>query len=285
MRAVRAVSAFFVAPHDAAGVAVVRGMVAGAAAWILFPLTLSPLLAGADPAWTVEAARERFGLLPALALGGAGLCLLAHALARAATALFADDPGHGEVEGFGAEGLRALAAGALAGLVGGAVFTFVMLQIGFLPVVASLVGVSSALAGLALHLVIAQLIGAAYGLLFRRQSLDATAALGWGVSYGLLLWLLGPLTLLPVLLGGPPQWSAAAATAVFASLIGHLAYGAALGIVFQRLESRYNPWWMTRTDVQAERAQRRAARLSTSGPVLWALVVLVTACLPVLLGA
>ena len=90
---------------------------------------------------------------------------------------------------------------------------------------------------------------------------------------------------LPVLLGGSPQWSAPAATAVFASLVGHLAYGAALGIVFQRLEARYNPWWMTRTDIQAERAQLRAARLSASGPVLWALVVLLTACLPLLLGA
>ena len=36
--------------------------------------------------------------------------------------------------------------------------------------------------------------------------------------YGLLWWLLGPLTLLPILLGAPPQWTLAAASATFPSL-------------------------------------------------------------------
>lgn len=68
-----------------------------------------------------------------------------------------------------------------------------MLQIGFLPVFARLIGSTSAVTGLIVQLVVADLIGASYGLLFRRQSYDIGSALGWGVSYGFFWWVLGPL--------------------------------------------------------------------------------------------
>jgi len=85
-------------------------------------------------------------------------------------------------------------------------------------------------AGLVVHLFIAEFVGASYGLLFRRRSYDVGSALGWGVSYGFFWWVLGSLALLPVLLGGSPRWDADAAAATFLSLVGHLAYGAALGV-------------------------------------------------------
>ncbi len=128
------------------------------------------------------------------------------------------------------------------------------------------------------------MIGASYGLLFRRQSFDVGSALGWGVAYGLLWWLLGPLTLLPILLGAPPQWTLAAAAATFPSLVGHLAYGAALGVAFYRLEARYSPWWLTRNEIEAERAERRREQVFGSAPALWAVIAMFAVTVPLLLG-
>ncbi|MFI1398225.1 hypothetical protein [Streptomyces sp. NPDC020681] len=119
--------------------------------------------------------------------------------------------------------MRNAALGALAGLVGGLVFGAVMAQIGFLPTVAALVRADSPALGFAVHLLIAAVIGAIFGVLVARQQ----ELLLWGLAYGFLWWFLGPLTLLPVLLGDPVAWDVATARALIPSLLGHLAYGAA----------------------------------------------------------
>ena len=85
------------------------------------------------------------------------------------------------------------------------------------------------MAGIAVNLAIGVAIGVSYGLLFRRLGQDVTCALGWGLSYGFLWWVLGPLTLLPALLGGDPEWTATAAGGSMSALAGHLVYGGCLG--------------------------------------------------------
>lgn len=137
-----------------------------------------------------------------------------------------------------------------------------MVQIGFLPTVAQLVGGTSSFTGLVVHLIISILIGASYGVLFQRQSYDTGSALGWGVSYGVLWWVLGPLTLLPILLGAPPQWNIDRAMATVPSLIGHILYGVGLALIFFALEARYNPWWLPRRQTEAERSERPATSFS-----------------------
>jgi uncharacterized membrane protein YagU involved in acid resistance len=159
-----------------------------------------------------------------------------------------------------------------------------MVVTGYLPTVARLVGSDSQVTGVAVHLVISFLIGASYGLLFRRQSYDDGSALGWGVAYGFVWWFLGALTLLPILLGGSPQWSAAAVAETFPSLIGHLAYGAALGLTYVRLETRVRPWWLSRSEAETVRAYAAREQLLSSAPALWAFVVLIALTMPVLVG-
>ena len=105
------------------------------------------------------------------------------------------------------------------------------------------------------------------------------------MSYGFFWWFLGPLTLLPLLLGVPPRWTVDVAAGLTASLVGHLAYGAGLGMVFYWLEARQNPWWVPRTRAEGERVARRKEQLVTSAPALWALVVAISLTLPVILAA
>lgn len=271
-------------PRDGGGPALVRGTVYGFLWWVLGAMTLIPLVAGVGFAWTLDHARAVFATFPGFLLFGGVVGLLYHWLDRITRLLFSDVSARHEGEGAGTETLRALARGASAGLVGGMVFTVVMIQVGFLPTVASIVGATGAVPGFIVHMVIAFLIGASYGVLFRRQSYDAASALGWGLSYGLFWWVLGAMTLLPILLGFEPSWTVEVAAELLPSLVGHLGYGAGVGLVFHRLEARSRPWWVPSSRADAERVAQRKEQVLTSAPALWSLVVVIALIVPVVLS-
>ncbi len=266
-----------------AGGAVVRGAGYGFILWVVAGLTLLPWLAGNGIEWSVPGARSAFPAFVGSTLFGATMALLFHWLTRLTPVLFSDADPDVPPDG-GSWGPRAALRGALAGLVGGLIFTLVMVPIGYLSVVASLVGSDSVIVGFVTHLIIAMIIGASYGALFRRQAFDAAAAVGWGVTYGFVWWLLGPLTLAPIILGAEPAWSVEAAASAFAGLIGHLAFGAALGLTFYALEARYMPWWISRSQHEVERMAGRRRAAASAGPALWALLVLVAVLLPTVLA-
>ena len=64
--------------------------------------------------------------------------------------------------------------------------------------------------------------------------------MGYGLTYGAAWWLLGPLTLMPLLMGMGlgVNWNATAASQMLPSLFGHLLYGAILGFSYAWLRSR-----------------------------------------------
>ena len=270
--------------REGAGPAVIRGTAYGFLWWILAGLTLPPLLSDGALDWSRDAAAIAVDRLPVYLLLGAGIALVFTGLGGVARWLFVDDVRTRHVESPGTRGLRATGYGALSGLVGGLVFTLVMVLVDALPTVARLVGAQTSAVGLVVHLVIAQLIGVSYAVLFRRRSFDLASGIGWGVSYGFLWWVLGALTLLPVLSGEAPQWNADALAAAFPSLVGHLAYGAAVGGIYYRLEARANPWWMARSEVEAERVRARRDQTLGSAPALWGLTVLIALTIPVLIS-
>ncbi len=267
-----------------AGAAAVRGAGFGFVLWVVGGLTILPMLRGEGIDWSIADARSNFPALPGTILFGAATALIYHWLGRLARLLFSDDLATRAPDA-GSWGLRAVGRGAAAGAIGGFLFTLVMAQIGFLPTVARLVGSDSEFVGLVIHLLIAEIVGISYGVLFRRQAFEPSAAIGWGVSYGFLWWILGPLTLAPVILGTTPAWTVEAAAAAFPSLIGHLAYGAGLGLTFHAMEARYSPWWITRSEAETARMAGRRIEATSAGPALWSLLVLVAVLLPVVLSA
>ena len=271
-------------PPDGSGAGLIRGTVYGFLWWVVGPLTLVPLLGGDALTWSVNGIRSVFATLPGYLLFGAAVALFYQWLGVLGRLLFADFVPGGDEEGVGTQGLRIVGRSVLAGLVGGLLFSLVMFQIGFLPSVAGLVGTTSAAAGFLVHLGIAVLVGTSYGVLFHRQSYDIGSALGWGLSYGFFWSILGPLTLMPIFLGGTPQWSPAAVAATFPNLIDHLAYGAGLGVVFYLLEARYSPWWVPQRRAEVARMAHYREQVLTSAPALWALLMAVGLTLPVLLA-
>jgi hypothetical protein len=80
------------------------------------------------------------------------------------------DPLNREIEGSGVSALSALVRGAAASVIGGLLFSIVMLMTGTLPRVARIVGGTSPGVGFAVHLIIAALIGATYGVLFHHEA-------------------------------------------------------------------------------------------------------------------
>ncbi len=132
--------------------------------------------------------------------------------------------------------------GAYAVLAGGVVFGAMMAIMGTLPMIGKMVGDPSAQTGFLIHLVISVVIGVSFSALFRHLVNDASSALGYGLLYGGVWWFLGPLTLMPLILGMGPgaNWNLSAAAQMLPSLVGHLVYGAILGISYLWLKGRGN---------------------------------------------
>ena len=256
-----------------AGVAIVRAFVVGFAVWFV--------------AEAVIASREAPGgdvdRLPMMLLVfGLGVGVVRHLLSSMARLFFEQDIRRAQMEGIGARSVRAGIGGALAGLFGGWVFSLVMARTGFFPVASSIVGERSAGVGFLVHLGISVVIGISYGLLFRERSFDTLSAVGWGTSYGVVWWVLGPLTLLPLLVDGSVVWSTERVGSQFPALVAHIFYGAFVGYIVHSFERRHNPWWVPRTDVDARRVEKATAQIASAAPALWASVLIAGMITPLL---
>ncbi|MDJ0314155.1 hypothetical protein [Arthrobacter sp. H35-D1] len=131
---------------------------------------------------------------------------------------------------------RRVLGGVAGGLAGGIVFGMMMAMMammGMLPTIASMVGSSSAVVGFGVHLMISVLIGLGLTVLFGNRLLTGyrRGALV-GVVHGAIWWVLGPLMIMPAMMGMP--LFALNPTAVL-SLMGHMVFGAILGLVAVRV--------------------------------------------------
>lgn len=128
-------------------------------------------------------------------------------------------------------------AGVAGGIVGGVMFGFLMQMMDMMPMVAKLVGSTSIGVGWLVHLFNSALFGAIYSVVFARLINTWAGAIGIGLVYGVIWWVLGALLIMPAWLGmsdmifkvGTTQWQ---------SLMGHLLYGLLLGVVYAAVRPR-----------------------------------------------
>jgi len=74
--------------------------------------------------------------------------------------------------------------------------------------------------------------GAAGGLIFGDASRTFGRAALWGGAYGIVWWVLGPLVIMPLMMGMGLQFANALSGPMLMSLMGHLVYGVVAGLGF-----------------------------------------------------
>jgi len=131
-------------------------------------------------------------------------------------------------------GERNLTAGVVGGVAGGLLFGAMMHMGGMIGMVAMLAGSASVAVGWIVHL----LISVAFGLVYALVLGPATRSVGHGavlgILYGGVTWVLGALVVMPVWLGMSDMVFAVGPDQIM-SLVGHVMFGAALGVVYRLL--------------------------------------------------
>jgi uncharacterized membrane protein YagU involved in acid resistance len=131
---------------------------------------------------------------------------------------------------------RAVTVGGLAGLVAAWVFETWMSSGGFFPLLGGLELQDPRIAGVSMHFLLALGMGATFGMLFQRDIYGYGSSMGWGAGYGIFWWFLGPLTIFPLALGMPLDWSRQRASDLFGALVGHILYGIIVGVVYAAVD-------------------------------------------------
>ena len=128
--------------------------------------------------------------------------------------------------------------GIYAGLAGGLIFGVMMGPMGMLPMIAKMAGSSSSVIGFGIHLINSAIIGVLFTAIVENRLRTVGGLVAAGLVYGLAWWFLGPLTLMPLMMGMGlgVNWTGAAMGAAMPSLVGHLVYGGILGSVYAWLE-------------------------------------------------
>ena len=255
------------------GSAIAWGVAYGMLWWFLGPLTIMPLWLHEPVDWSAQKAGSLFGPLIGHIIYGLIVGIVYATLNRIWLYFATEaDPINREPEGPATRFLISMRWGATASVGGGLLFSLVMLATGAFPRVARVAGGSLPLEGFVVHMLISAFVGISYGMLFRHEARNYGGAFLWGLLYGFIWWILGPLTLMPVLLGTALTWTPAAAGKALPSLIGHLLYGSATACAFFAFERRRSRW-ITLDSRLAARELRRLRPAGTPTPALWVFVL------------
>jgi uncharacterized membrane protein YagU involved in acid resistance len=129
-----------------------------------------------------------------------------------------------EATGFGWR----ILVGALGGIAGGLVFGAMMATMGMLPMLAGMVGSTSPWVGFGVHMMISVFLGSVFTVVASRWLRTWGVGLLSSMLYGIVLWVVGPLVVMPMMMGGPLLTVDAGS---MMSLMGHVVYALVLGAV------------------------------------------------------
>ena len=188
---------------------------------------------------------------------------------------------------------RILVAGGAAGLLGGWAFGQWMKQVDHFAHIAGLIHSSSSTTGMFLHFIIATILGMSFGLLFHHDLRGNGSSMVWGMAYGMLWWFPGPLTIMPLWLGEPLDWSRQQGGILFGSLMGHLVFGFLVGRFYATVDRKLARFFTESDPIHREPegpatrfliSLRWGAAASLAGGLLFSLVMLATGALPKVAG-
>lgn len=123
--------------------------------------------------------------------------------------------------------------GIYAGLFGGSVFGVMMAMEGMFPMIAGMIGMNHGLVGFVLHLLFSAIIGGLFGLILNSIVTGPGTGILVGAIYGVIWWVLGPLLIMPGVMGMPLFQI----EAMMGSLFGHVMFGITMGTIYLLLHN------------------------------------------------
>ncbi|RMX18675.1 hypothetical protein EAS68_07620 [Legionella jordanis] len=137
--------------------------------------------------------------------------------------------------------MKCITNGLVAGIVAGVFFAVFLFKAGMLTTLGSIIHMPTLTGGLIVHAIVSLISGVLFALILGWLIHSWLAAIVLGLLVGLLMWLIGPMTLLPYLATGAPlfsKWSLVSMQNNIPPLIGHLVYGLILAVTFYALNKR-----------------------------------------------
>ncbi len=202
------------------------GVVYGTLWWFIGPLTLAPTVLSETPAWTASTAQ---GAFPAL---------IGHILYGSSTALAIVFIRLQDLRGdLGAKPTSgAVLRGALVELLAAWLVGPVLAAQGTLPAFSANFAAESRVATWSLILMTGLVAGAIFAILYPRPRESVGASLVRGAMFGVLVWIVLPMSVLTAIQTGDLSWSLVEARIAFVVFPRYVLFGALIGLLYQWAE-------------------------------------------------
>lgn len=122
---------------------------------------------------------------------------------------------------------KVLKASVIGGIIGGVLLGIFMHMMGIIPMIAGMFGSESVLLGWIIHMIISLIFGVGFGLL----ALKTDKLLLLGLLYGVLIWIVGPLVIMPMMMGMGTNLGNAFSSDMLMSLMTHIGFALILSLV------------------------------------------------------
>jgi uncharacterized membrane protein YagU involved in acid resistance len=127
-----------------------------------------------------------------------------------------------------------LKAGILGGVIGGVIFGLFMGMMGKILMVARMVGSESLAVGWIIHMIISVIFGVGFGII----GVNAKRVIGLGTIYGVVLWIVGPLVVMPMMMGMGTNLGSAFTPDQLINLVTHVFFSLILSGVYKVVTNR-----------------------------------------------
>jgi uncharacterized membrane protein YagU involved in acid resistance len=129
---------------------------------------------------------------------------------------------------------KSLQVGVIGGIIGGIIFGVLMQMMGMIPMISMMVGSESLAVGWIMHMIISVIFAAGFVVLakFIKNLILLT------IVYGVLIWIVGPLLIMPMMLGMGPMIANAFAPDQLMSLMTHIFFSVILAIVYKVINGK-----------------------------------------------
>ncbi len=131
-----------------------------------------------------------------------------------------------------------IVSGLVAGIIAGVIVGFLMLRMAMFGHISEIVGMHDPLSGFVIHFVKSAVLGIIFALILFQYTKTFFASAIWGIVYGIVLWFVWTLTIVPLMTDQPVSWGADMMMHKIHMLIGYLVFGLVLGCSYHLLRNR-----------------------------------------------